>query len=70
MAKEQKLKVGDLVRNYVFVAEIVGFHKTGNPILRGIDDGLRWLAPEGACVLIAVEAAKADGALAPEGSAK
>jgi len=49
-----KLKVGDLVRNYCFTARVIRFHEgTGEPILRDVKDGTRWLAHEDLCEVIA-----------------
>lgn len=49
-----KLKVGDLVRNYGFTARVIRFHEeTGDPILRDVKDGTRWLAHADLCERIA-----------------
>lgn len=49
-----KLKIGDLVKNYCFTARVIRFHEvTGDPILRDVTDGTRWLAHEDMCEVIA-----------------
>lgn len=47
------MRYGDLVRYYCFTARVVAFHReTGEPILRDVKDGTRWLAHGDLCEVI------------------
>jgi len=44
------LHIGQTVKNLGFTATVIGFHKTtGDPILRDVHDGSKWLADPAKC---------------------